>query len=78
VKTELSLRRVFGPKREEVVGGWRRLHNLHASLNIIRAVKSRITRLMEHVQQMGEMKNAYKILVGKPEWKRPFGRPRCT
>jgi hypothetical protein len=60
------LRRIFGPKREEVAGGWRRLHNeelhnLYASQNIIRVIRSR--RLVEHVARMGEMRNANKIFV---------------
>jgi hypothetical protein len=66
------LRRIFGPKRDEVTGDWRKLHNeelhnLYSSPNIIRIIKSR----------MGEKSNAYRILVGKPEGKRPLGRPRC-
>jgi hypothetical protein len=65
------LRRIFGPKREEVVGGWRRLHNeeLHnlcISLYIIRVIKS---RRMGYVACIGEMRNAYKFLFGKPEGK---------
>jgi hypothetical protein len=75
------LRRIFGPKREEVAGGWRRLHNkelhnLHASPSIIRAIKSRRMRRVEHVACMGEMRNAYRILFPKPEGKIPLGRPR--
>jgi hypothetical protein len=63
--------RIFGPKRLEVVGGWRRLHNkelhnLHSSPNIIRVIKSRGMRWVGYVAQMGEMRNAYNILVGKP------------
>jgi hypothetical protein len=73
------LRRIFGPKREEVAGGWRRLHNeelhnLYASPNIIRAMKSKRMRWTGHVTCMGDTKNTYKILVGKPEGKRPLGR----
>jgi hypothetical protein len=52
------LRRIFGPKRDEETGGWRKLHN-------------------GHVARMGEKRNAYRILVGKPEGRRPLGRPRC-
>jgi hypothetical protein len=71
------LRRVFGPKREEVVGGWKRLHNeelhdLYASLNIIRVIKSRMVRRTEYVARMGEMINAYKTWVTKLEGKRPL------
>jgi hypothetical protein len=69
---------IFGPKREEVAGGWRRLHNeelhnLHASPNIIRVIKSSRMRWSGHVARMGEVKNTHKILVGMPEGKRPLG-----
>jgi len=72
---------VFGPKTEEVVRGWRRMHNedvynLYASTNIIRVIKSKRIRWVGHVARMGEMKNAYNILVGKPEGKGPLLRPR--
>jgi hypothetical protein len=75
------LMRIFGPKREEGVGCWRRLHsgelhNLYASPNIIRVIKSRRMRWLSHVAWMGEMRNTYGILVGKLEGKRPLGRPR--
>jgi hypothetical protein len=74
------LRRIFGPKREEVVGGWRKLHNeelhnIYASPNIIRVIKSRKMRWEGHVACMGEI-NAYGILVEKPEGKRPVRKPR--
>jgi len=78
------LRRIFGPKSEEVVGNWRRLpnvelHNLYASPNIIQVKRSR--RIIEtgHVVRMGETRNAYSILVRKPEGKRLLGIPshRC-
>jgi hypothetical protein len=74
-------RRVFGPKEDEVVGAWRRLHNeelnnLYASPNTIRVIKSRRMRGIVHVACMGEIKNGYKILVGKPEGRRPLGAPR--
>jgi hypothetical protein len=74
------LRRIFGPKRDEVTGGWRKLHNeelhnLYSSPSIIRIMKSRRIRWAGHVARMGE-KNAYRIFVGKPEGKRPLGRPR--
>jgi hypothetical protein len=75
------LRRIFGPKRDEVVGGWRRLHNeelrnFYVSLNIIRVIKSGRVTWAGHVACMGEMKNAYKILVGTSDGKRLLGRPR--
>jgi hypothetical protein len=73
-----ELRRIFGSKREEVVGGWRRLHNeelhnLYASSNIIRVIKSRRMRWVGHVAHTGEVKNAYKVLIGKPLGKRLLG-----
>jgi hypothetical protein len=75
------LRRIFGPKRDEVTGDWRKLHNeelhnLYSSPNIIRMIKSRMMKWAGHVERMGETRNAYRILVGKPEGKRPLGRPR--
>jgi hypothetical protein len=84
------LRRIFGPKREKVVGSRRKLHseefhNIYASQNIVRVVKWSI-RLARHLVRMGDMINAYKISVGitwrrivirKPEGKGPLGRPRC-
>jgi hypothetical protein len=75
------LRGIFGPKRDEVIGGWRKLHNeelhnLYCSPSIIRIINSRRMRLAWHVARMGENRNAYRILVGKPEGKRPPGRPR--
>jgi hypothetical protein len=62
----------FGPKRDEVTGGWRQqhneeLHNLYSSPSIIRVIKSRRMRWAGHAAQMGEKRNAYRILVGKPE-----------
>jgi hypothetical protein len=71
------LRRIFGHKREEVTGGWRRLHNeelhnLNSSPNIIRVIKSKKMGWTWHVALMYEMRNAYKIMVGKPEGKRPL------
>jgi len=73
----------LGPRREEVAGGWRRLyneelHNLYASLNIIKVVKSRNMRWAGHVTGMADMRNAYEILVGKTEGKRPLRSPRRT
>jgi hypothetical protein len=73
------LRRIFGPKRDEVTGGWRRLHNeeLHDLYSSpIRIIKSRGMRWAGHVARMGKKRNMYKLLVGKPEGKRPLGRPR--
>jgi hypothetical protein len=77
-----SLRGIFGPKRDEVIGGWRKLHNeelhnLYCSPGIIRIMKSRRMRWAGHVARMGEKRNGYRMLVGKPEGKRPLGRPRC-
>jgi hypothetical protein len=77
--------RIFGPKRDEVTGGCKKkkkklhneeLRNLYSSPNIIRTIKSRRMRLTGHVARMGAKRNAYRILVGKPEGKRPLGRPR--
>jgi hypothetical protein len=75
------LRRIFGPKRDGVAGGWRKLHNedlhnLYSSPSIIRIIKSKRMRLAGHVARMGEKRNVYRILVGKPEGNRPLGRPR--
>jgi hypothetical protein len=75
------LRRIFGPKRDEVTGEWRKLHNeelhnLYSFPDIIRQVKSRRMRWAGHVGRMGEERKVYKVLVGKPEGKRPLGRPR--
>jgi hypothetical protein len=75
------LRRIFGPKRDVVTGGWRKLHNeelhnLYASPSIIRIIKSRKMRWAGHVARMGEKRDVYRLLIGKPEGKRPLGRPR--
>jgi hypothetical protein len=75
------LRRIFGPNRDEVTGGCRKqhneeLHSLYSSPSIIRIIKSRRMRWAWHVARMGEMRNAYRILVGKPEGNSPLGRPR--
>ena len=75
------LRRVFGPKRDEVTGEWRKLHNvelndLYSLPNIVRVVKSRRMRWAGHVARMGEGRGVHGVLVGKPEGKRPLGRPR--
>ena len=75
------LRRIFGPRRDEVTGEWRRLHNeelhdLYSSPNIVRVIKSRRMRWAGHVVCMGEERVVYRVLVGKPEGRRPLGRPR--
>jgi hypothetical protein len=75
------LRRIFGPKRDGVTGGWRKLyneelHNLYSSPSIIRIIKPRRMRWAGHMARMGEKRNVYRLLVGKPEGKRPLGRPR--
>jgi hypothetical protein len=75
------LRRIFGSKREAVTGGWRKLHNeelhnLYSSLSIIRMIKSRRMWWAGHVARMGEKRNVYRLLVGKPEGMRPLGRPK--
>jgi len=77
----MVLRRIFGPRRDEVTGEWRRLRNeelndLYPSPNIVRVIKSRRIRWAGHVARMGEERGAYRVLVGKPEGKRPLGRPR--
>jgi hypothetical protein len=69
--------RISGPKRDEVTGEWRKLHseelhNLYSSPDIIRKVKSRRMRWAGHVARMGEERKVYKVLVGKPEGKRPL------
>jgi hypothetical protein len=75
------LRRIFGPKREED-GWWRKLHNdefhslYYSSPNIVRMIKSRRMRWTGHVARMGEGRVVYRVLVGRPEGKRPQGRPR--
>ena len=68
----MVLRRIFGPRRDEVTGEWRRLHNeelndLYCSPNIVRVIKSRRMRWAGHVARMGEERGAYRVLVGKPE-----------
>jgi hypothetical protein len=75
------LRRIFGPKRDEVTGEWRKLHSeelhiLYSSPNIIRQINFWRMRWAEHVSCMGEERKVNKVLVGKPEGKRPFGKPR--
>jgi hypothetical protein len=75
------LRRIFRPRRDEVTGEWRRLHNeelndLYCPPNIVRVIKWRRMRWAGHVERMGEERGVYKVLVGKPEGRRPLGRPR--
>ena len=75
------LRRVFGPKRDEVTGELRKLHNeelsdLYSLPNIVRVVNSRRMRWAGHVARMGEGRGVHRVLIGKPEGKRPLGRPR--
>ena len=77
----MVLRRIFGSRRDEVKGEWRRLHNeelndLYSPHNIVRVIKSRRMRRAGHVARMGEERGVYRVLVGKPEEKRPLGRPR--
>jgi hypothetical protein len=75
------LRRIFGPRRDEVTGEWSRLHNeelndLYCSHNIVRVIKWRRMRWAGHVARMGEERDVYRVLRGKPEGRRPLGRPR--
>ena len=75
------LRRIFGPKRDRVTGENRKLHNeelndLYCSPNIVRVIKSRRMRWEGHVACIEERRDVHKVLVGKPEGKRPLGRPR--
>jgi hypothetical protein len=76
------MRRIFGPKWYGVTGGWRKLyneklHNLYSSPRIIRIIKPRRMRWAGHVTRMGKKRNVYRLLIGKPEGKRPLGRLRC-
>jgi len=75
------LRKIFGSRRDEVSADWRQLHNvelnvLYCSPNIFRVIKSRRMEWAGHVVRMGEMRGVYRVLVRKPEGKRPLGRPR--
>jgi len=75
------LRRIFGPKRDEVTGEWRKIHNeelndLYPSPNVVRVIKSRRMRWAWHVARIGEGRGVYRVLVKKPEGKRPLGRAR--
>jgi hypothetical protein len=78
----MVLRRIFGPRRDEVTGEWRRLHNeelngLYFPPNIVWVIKSRRMRWAGHMARMGKERGAYRVLVGKLEGKRLLGRPRC-
>jgi hypothetical protein len=75
------LRRIFGHKRDNVTRKWRKLYsgelnNLYSSPDIIRQIKSRRLGLAGHVARMGEVRNVYRVLMGKPEGERPLERPR--
>ena len=77
----MVFRRIFGTRWDEVTGEWRRLRNeelndLYSSPNIVRVIKSRRMRWAGHVARMGEERGVYRVLVGKPEGRRPLGRPR--
>ena len=77
----MVLRRIFGSRKDEVTGEWRRLHNeelndLYSSPNIVRVIKSRRMRWAGHVARMGEERRVYRVLMGKPEGRRLMGRPR--
>jgi len=77
----MVLRRIFGPRRDEVTGEWRRLHNeelndLYSLPNIVWVIKSRRMRWAGHAARVGEERGVYRFLVGKPERRRPLGRPR--
>ena len=75
------VRKIFGAKRDKITGEWRNLHNaelhaLYSSPNIIRSLKSRRLRWVGHIAHMEQSRNAYRVLVGKPDGKGPLGRPR--
>jgi len=77
----MVLRRIFGPRMDEVTREWRRLHNeevndLYSTPNIVRVIKSIRMRWAGHVARMGEERGAYRVLVGKPEGRKPLGKPR--
>ena len=79
----MVLRRIFGPRKDEVMGEWRRLHNeelndLYSSPNIVRVIKSRRMGWAGHVARMGEKRGLYWVLVGKPEGRRTLVRPKRT
>ena len=77
----MVLRRIFGPRRDEVTGEWRRLHNEelndpYYSPNTVRVIKSRRMRWAGHVARMGEQREVYRVLQGTLEGRRPLRRPR--
>ena len=77
----MVLRRIFGTRRDEVTGEWRIIHNeelndLYSSPSIVQVIKSRRMRWAGYVARMGEERGVYRVLVGKPEGRRPLGRPR--
>jgi len=77
----MVLMRIFGPRRDEVTGEWRRLHNeelndVYSLPNIVRVIKSRRMRWAGHVAHMGEERGVYRVLMGKPEGRKPLGRRR--
>ena len=77
----MVLRKILGPKRDEIIGEWRRLHNqklyaLYFSPNIIRVIIARRMRLAGHVARVWERRDAYRVLLGKPEGRRPLGRTK--
>ena len=77
----ILLSAIFGPRRDAVTGEWSRLHNeelndLYCSPNIVRVIKWRRMRWAGHVARMGEEREVYRVLVGKPEGRKPLGRPR--
>jgi hypothetical protein len=79
---DIVLRRIFGPKRDEVTGVWRRLRNeklndLYCSPTVVRVIKPRIMRLVGQSARIGEGRGVYRGLVGQAEGKRPLGGPRC-
>ena len=76
------LRRIFGPRKDEVMGEWRRMHNeelndLYSSPNIVLVIKSRRMRKAGRVAYMGKERGVYRVLLGKPEGRRALWRPRC-
>ena len=75
------MRRIFGPRKDEITGEWRRLHSaelndLYSSPNIVWVIKLKRVRWAGHVAHMGEERGVYRVLLGKPDGKRPLGRPR--